>query len=459
MTKRFIVATAEGMKSIPLSAMTPELWRSMTGGDASVGTPADYYRRVPWLYAGVNLIARSVASLPLRWTRGDDVIEDTTRLMPWLQSFGDLLDGLTGDLVLYGAAYVWLGRNARGNPTQLRRLLPSTITPKINATDGLSHFERRVNGALSTLSLEDVVYIWLPNRAGEIGPGVAPAQAALSASGALAAIDSTAENLFSNGAVRPTIAFIDDNMPDAELERVQSTIQRKLSGVKSALGFVAVSKKVEFATIGDPPDNLAMPELTATKREDVATALGVPQTLLFSQAANFATSQQDTLNFYDMTVIPHAMRQLSAFNSQLFSRYGIAVETAEDELELYQQMQGDQVQALSVMHAQRVITVNEFRDRAGFPPLVEPEAAQPPEGETVTVEALPEPDTPARAELRAWQRYQLKRLGSGKAARPFHSEHVPPVLAAALEGQLEGATDAGAIKAAFEDALIWAGYP
>ena len=75
-------------------------------------------------------------------------------------------------------------------------------------------------------------------------------------------------------------------------------------------------------------------------------------------------------------------------------------------------------------------------------------------------DAMPEPDAfeRQRAELRAWQRFAVKRLKEGRALRPFETKYVPPVLAAAIAGQLEDA-DADAVKAVFDGALRWVGYP
>ena len=398
-----------------------------------------------------------MGSLPVKFFRGETELEDGLTDAPWLQSFGDLLDTLAGDLVLYGAAYVFLGRTRMGKPTEARRLLPTSVKPVFDEVAGLTGFTRTANGKKFPLEVADVVYIWLPNRTGELGPGPAPAAAALAAAGVLADIDGAAGNLFANGAIQPTVAFIDDNMPDAELERVESTIKRRLMGVKNALGFAAVTRKVEFATIGEYPDRLAMPELTDTKRQDIGTALGVPSSLLFSEAANYATAQQDDLNFYDKTVIPYAVRLLSAFNTQLFDRYGVVAKTAEEELELYQRQQGEQVAALATMKREGVITVNEFRERTGFAPLAELDAPAPADAE---LDDMPEPEANERDnELRAWQRFVVKRLKDGKALRPFHAEHIPPTLAAAIEGGLAVAESAADVKAVFQDALAWENYP
>lgn len=460
-----VVMSGGRLKSIPLSAMTSEMWTGLFGGEAGQdGSPAFFYEKVPWLFAGVNLIANAAGSMPLRWLNAGGEATDAPDAK-WTQSFGDLMNAVVGDLVMYGAAYVFRGNNRRGIPTELRRLLPTTVKPEIDAVKGLIGFTRSINGQQMPFELDDLIYIWEPNRLGEIGPGTSRARAALAAAGALAGIDTSTAVLFNSGAMRPTIAFFKDSMQDAEVEKAESVIKRRLQGVKNAFGFAAVSGEVSFATLGDKPRDLVMPELTDSKRQDVSTALGVPQTLVFSNAANYATAQQDVLSFYDMTVIPAVRRVLSAMNSQCFEGMGYTVETAEDELEFYQQMQGDQVTALAQMLDRRVIDINEFRERVGFAPLEDPIVEEPePEPQTDDSEDLPEPednpdDRQQRDEMRAWQRFVTRRIRDGRPLRAFETQFIPATTRAAIEGQLEAATDVQAVRAIFDHHAHFVGYP
>ena len=53
--------------------------------------------------------------------------------------------------------------------------------------------------------------------------------------------------------------------------------------------------------VGEGVGELSDSDLVKEKREDIATALGIPQTILFSQAANYATAKEmgePTARFY-----------------------------------------------------------------------------------------------------------------------------------------------------------------
>jgi HK97 family phage portal protein len=438
------------IKNVSPNGLATDIF-GVTGTD-SIG---ELYKTVPFLNAAITLTSNAVGSLPLRVTQNGEAVEGST-IVPFIQSFGDLLNAVTGDLLLYGAAYIWLGRNKKGAATEARRLYPLTITPVFDHTKGLVGFKRNIGQATLELAVTDVVWIWEPNRTAETGPGVSRANVALAAAGMLKNADTAVSNLYANGAILPTVAIMPDPMPPAELDRVQDSFKRMFTGVKNAFSFRVLTRKTEFQTIGEYPDRLALPELTLAKREDIATALGVPHSMLFSNAANYATSRQDAYQFYDTTVIPVAKRILSALNTQLFNAYGIVVDSAEEQLETYQQLNSENVASLSTMFGQGVITVNEFRSRTGFTPVAETSDPAPDNA----TEDVPLPDeglTDAqKAELRAYTRYTTRRLKEGKAARPFKTEHLPPALTAAIEGQLDGATVEGA-KAVFDS--VWAEYP
>jgi hypothetical protein len=130
-------------------------------------------------------------------------------------------------------------------------------------------------------------------------------------------------------------------------------------------------------------------------------------------------------------------------------------------------MQGEQVTALAQMFDRRVVTVNEFRERVGFAPLEDPAMPEEPQSdpeataEAEAADSVPEPDDsdPQKDELRAWQRFVTKRLKDGRPLRAFETKFIPATTKAAIEGQLDGETDVNAVKAVFDEAVRWAGYP
>lgn len=447
-------------KAIPLQQLAPEAW-DQTAGKAPVSVLA-LYSSVPWLYRSVEIISQAVASLPKRLISDDGEVEDPVVMVPYYGELADLFNQWAGDYLLYGACYALVTRRRNGIPVSIRRLSPSTIHPKYDTARGLVGFRRIIGGKEQTLTLDDIAYMFAPNRDSEVGPGIAPAVAALKAAGALFAIDSVIEGLFANGAIRPTLAIFKNPMQEPERERVQSLLRRAITGIRNATKLIALSSDVSLQTIGEYPDRLAMPELTDAKRQDICTALGIPSTLLFSDAANYATAHQDVVNFYDLTVIPLAQRMCATINAQVLNRTRYVLRTAEGELELYQQFEASRVNALSSMFDRGIITVNEYRERMGMGPIAAAPAAEgedEPESEATETEDSEENSPEAAKELRAWGRFAMRRLKLGRPMRPFETRHVPPVLAAAVRADIEAATTADDIKAIIANAIEWLEYP
>jgi SPP1 gp7 family putative phage head morphogenesis protein len=83
-------------------------------------------------------------------------------------------------------------------------------------------------------------------------------------------------------------------------------------------------------------ENLATADLSEERRQDIATALGVPHSIVMSNAANYATAQQDTLSFYDMTIIPSLSYITEIVNESLLGPAGYRIELRPEEMSIYQ---------------------------------------------------------------------------------------------------------------------------
>ena len=326
------LTTVNGVKSIPIRNMPPEAWTSVFGDPTS----DDVYslaRSVPWLYRGINVIAEAVVNLP----RNCEALDDAGVRI----DYPTLLTDLVGDYLLAGAMFACMEENQAGNNRTMRRFHPKTIKLVTDPQKGLVGFERNLRDNTPTFyDVTELAYSWIPSRTSEIAIGDAPATAAIRASGLLNSIDDHAVKYFEAGAINPTIAKIADfqSYPESEQERTKSILNRLFGrGVDSAHRVAPVGTNIEFETIGSPMSDLAVPELTNAKREDISTALGIPQSLLFSNATNFATAQQDNRHFYEKTIIPLARKIETMFN-HYFIQYGIddALIFNEQQLEVFQ---------------------------------------------------------------------------------------------------------------------------
>jgi len=510
------IRLTDNLKGVPISAMPEEAWTYLAGHGADTDRRVlEYYQSVPWLYRGVNLRMETIKALPYRIRAGDDMVAleefDLAGRLGFRVNLRALLAQWEGHLTLFGAAYADRQRN-RVRATGLRVLHPLTIRPVTNAEQGLTGFRRTVQGSGDRLyEVDDLVYVWLPNMEYEIGPGTPPAKAALHAAGMLKSMQLLGQIRFEKGALKPMLLLVPDGTGEADRERLESWARRLVGGLRNAFSVTAVREGVKLAEVGSDVGDLAMPELTTVQREDIATALGIPQTLLFSNAANYATSENDYRQFYDTTVIPSAQRMCEALTEQLLSNYGLILEEAHEELELYQDdKEAESYKLLAALEA-GTVSPDEVRARLdmddldeatrtaiyehlravavaknpqlGLPsPAAEGIMAPPARDDQARDSAAEEGGEGARESVTAeagtagaassgntrrvseladdldrWERKALRRFEEGKPHRAleFESVAIPDTLAEAIRGALETAQTAADVRAAF----MWADYP
>lgn len=453
-----LVVARDSIRAISLNQLPPEAWTSITGGgDRESGDVAKLFERVPWVYRAVQMRAQSLSALPFAVLKGDT--EQDIDKIGFLRGFVQLLYRIEQSLLLYGAAYVLPERN-RVVTRGLRWLSPLTIKPIFDKDKGLTGFERTLGNRIApqTFKPDEIIYFWLPDAENELGPGKSPAYSALAAAGALHNIDKFTAAFFERGAINATLLQIEGNPPQTEMERLQAWWKRMLSGVKKAYETVAIRASVKPITVGAPPKDLAMPQLTKDKREDIATAFGVPYSLVFSNASNYATAQQDDLNFYTKTVIPEARNIQEAFNQQFFEPLGLRLNFQPERLEIFQGIESRKADKLVALLVAGVMTVNEVREQMELPPLPEedePEAAPIEEDASPAVDT-PKPDEKAiHADKQRWQKKALKSLKDGKPAFvPFTSDVIPAYDHLAISAALVGASSADEVRAIFKRELV-----
>lgn len=468
-----VTGSETGLKSIPLQNVPREAWTSLTGGD--VGATGDIdtlYENIPWLYRGVNAICNALDGIEHVVHRGDkDGPEMEEADLPFEVNLGELLDNWARMMTLRGAAYAFIERN-RVRVLKVRPLHPATMTPKYDKQQGLVGFKRRLGSSEILLTLDDVAYVWQPNHKTEIGPGTSPVRAALRAAGFLDSMDEYGTGYFKNGALNPTIIEMHEDTSDQDLERMESWYKRMLTGVKNAFGVKAAAGKVAAHTLGSSMKDLIVPELSNSKREDVATALGVPQTMMFSNAANYATAQQDDLHFYDKTVLPLDKKIVDALNKQVFQPMGLFLVAHTERMELFQRQEAAKAYSLAQLYLTSVVTREEAREQMGLPPTTkgtfyERRPAQNGGGNATFVakpddeQAQDKVDNPQNDLMKKWRTMALKRLKEGKPEKmaTFEGDGLNAVTAAAIRGALKDAKTASRVNAVFDDAMAWRNYP
>ena len=487
MPKSSIIAY-DSTKAIPLSAISR--WEDFFGDSDSSTTlkEQDAYTKVSWVRRCVDLRANALSSIPFAVYRG----KAGSAEVEW--EYADQLPALlwqtSAALQIYGRAYWMRQRNRYGVDKGFRWLLPTSIAPKFDREKGLVGFEREVKGVRYPLEVEDLVYFWLPPTGAELGPGDGWVTTALPAAEIVNAADVMITNYFGRGAILTTLLSVQGSPPRSELDRLEAWWKRLLKGVKSAGETVAIRAEVEPKVIGTPLDQVALEQVVDMARQQIATAAGVPQTML-EDAANFATAQEHHKSLYSETVVPEAVLIEGALNDQVFGPQGQTFNMDWQSLDVFQVDEASRSESLvrltqaglpvefamellgfdlpNEMTYQQLTDMLEKHKAAETPAQLRPFAGQGvtlPETTPVLPETAPTMTRAVSDDLDRWRRKSLSSLKAGNVADvPFVSEVIPDATAAVLHERLSVASTDEEVRAAFQppfrdcDADEYEGYP
>jgi HK97 family phage portal protein len=343
------------LKSKDLSAWTADEWQMVFGsyfGGTEVSARS-LYSVVGWLYACVNLRADRVSSMPFAIFRGNDKIlsdSDDLTAYPFLDNFTDLLELTESSLCLLGYAYWFKARNLRNQPLGLRWFAPDTIQVLYDRQQGIVGFRRLLDPTRSIMAgidftTDDIVYFRLPNAFSELEPGTPPAQAALADATVLQHMNDFKSTFFGRGAIKATILSLSPETGDAEVQKIDAWWKRFFAGVKNSWNTKAMRGPLEAVVVGEGLESLSNSELTIESRQAIATALGVPDSIISANASNFATAQQDEVNFLMNSIIPESRLIERTLNRQLFQPAGLRLHFEPERLKAMQEDEAERARS------------------------------------------------------------------------------------------------------------------
>lgn len=474
------------LKSVSLNELPREAWQFITGGDTTSGDIGNYMRSIPWMFRGVDIRSNAITNIPFVIMKGDDIFDDSENwenklgFMPHPQQLFGLIEA---SLTIFGYSYLFKEQSAFKNKN-LRYLLPTTVKPKINEQTGEIKFTRTINGKPAQYTPDDIVYLWKPDPFVELGPPTAsPAMAAANACGVLLNVDLFASQFFKQGAVKTTLLTTQNIMP-AERDRLKSWWKRVLGMDRAWQTDIINAEKIEPVQIGEGLESLQNNDLTEAKRIDIAASLGIPYSVLFSNASNRATAEQDDLHLYDKTIIPEANFIQATLNEQVLEPLGYKLQFQPDQMSIYQKDENERAQSLihlinalekpeEFLLASKILgydidletlaeieamiaAKNERRDTMAN--LI-PTKPSEPELEQAQNDEEEQPENLRMIDLEKWETKSLNRVKQGRPADcPFESEHIEPLTRASIKGALSEAESEEDVRAVFAD-LTWVGYP
>jgi len=489
-----------GTKSSLLWDEKTDAWVYISGEPERPENPKSYFKIVPTLYRAVDRRAKSIATLPWALMKGEteyetsDAYENKDGLV---SNMFNMLYLIEASMTLTGQAYWKREQNVAGYD-KLRHLIPTSLNlNEERATRGELVWTRYdpVLKRDREYTPKEIIYFWYLDPYVEIGPPSSwPVQAAMAACGVLANIDEFARNFFMRGAIKAML-FAMEGISPQEGQKFESWWKRFVGGINNAFTTkVLNAAKVTPVVVGEGIKELENVSITQDKREEVAVALDIPFSLLFSNAANYATAERDKLNWYEDFVVPEAEFIAGILNEQVYEPLGLRLEFRPETLDIFQEDETQRATAMSAFMdalekantfemAQALFLIYgvEVSDEAMS--LIEKHYSQKEEmaaqiqagvaeGQEQPEEEDDEPIPPApkaaaglplaglpmdiqqlSRELSIWQSKCLSALKRGEPAADvsFVPVLIPAEKHAAIAARLETATTAEEVKAAFRD--------
>jgi len=492
------------MKSInPWDVDDPRGWTVLGNGTAT----GELWQRVPWFYRGMKDRANNVSSMPWGIYAGEDEVSNSAN---WRDAKPAMLDFITNprrlfsqieqSLVIAGKAYLALECNKSGYVKGMKYLNPSTIEEVYDkATGEITGYLRKINGKQipctpANMPPENgkvqILAIYDPDYTAEIGPGCASdGLAAMTAAGVLLSYDEFTRSYFDRGAIKASIMTIESGTPQ-EQERLQAWWTDVVSGVRNAFtGLVFRGKVNSPVVIGDGLEAISngADTLATQRRQDISTALGIPESRLWSSAANYATRKEDEAAYYRGTIIPECGLIREALNEQLFTKEhkldGWHIEFQPETLDVFQEDETSRAGALGQLTTAGIPLVTAMEilgydltdeqweairekdepEPEEVPAIVQPEAVVIPEIEPVeevedeTAPMMSDADRIAstRAMLKNWER-KCKHVHkmTGSADVEWVTDLLPASQVEDIKQSLQACETAAQIKGVFAGVIV-----
>ena len=391
-------------------------------GDKQQAPPAEVLSfGTSWLYAAYKTKARHVAAIPHIITkgRGKKPVELDIDM-----DLRDLVERVhMSTFSIYGYSYLLKLKSRGGRLLGVRWLDPTQVSYDLDhRTNQLLGF--RYNGLFYPVDKRgncDIVYFWLPTLR-DIGPGL-PTSSVLEHSATALRYSTIMLSLFyQQGGMPLTIVPLPNGVGREEGERIEGRLQRMMAGVRNAFRFVVLNREIVPQRLGANPNELDYSPIRKELLAEICAVTGVPQFILTGEntggLGSDSTAHQARLLF-TQNFIAERLWIDNILNRQLFNEIDHTLTSEPNKLEIVQEAQLLQVQAVNTAVGQPVMTVDEGREFLGLPPLPKQEMESPQEELPQEEDDDTPEDDPAAEERKTLRNWIAKRIKKSKPLNGF----------------------------------------
>lgn len=292
--------------------------------------------RVPAVACAVGLIAETTGGLPFKLfaREGKSALTDhpAYRLIhdeanPWT-SAEELREEITTDALLRGHGYALVIRNGMGDPLELHRLDPDTVTPETTQDGEPVYRVRQANGGDRLHPYTEILHLTAFG-------GVSPITLGREAIGLAIAAESHLSGFHANGG-RPSGIIKHPGKLDADAAKKITASWFTSHGGNKAGGTALLDEGMDYLPVTGTHADAQFLENRIEQVREIARIFRVPPTLLMELTrGTWSNTEEMGRQFLTMTLRPWLKRWQAAYSRVLLTpdeRRALYVEAVVDDL-------------------------------------------------------------------------------------------------------------------------------
>lgn len=336
------------------------------------------YSRIVWVFKAVEAIAANAARLPYRVKDGEEVLDDhplyrvlNGRANP-LETGREFRKRLMAQVLLSKAgAFVEVTSSNGGDIARLD-LLPPGRTRPVPGRNGvlIDHFElSRADGTLRQIEPDRVRWFREPHPTDPFS-GITPLEAA----GMSAELDYFARlynvSFLKNDGRPGGVLAINGEMDPREMDRIEHRFRK---GPTEAGNLTVINGEVSYVDLAARPRDVQYESLSKIAKNEVLCAFGTPESILgYAADRSYSNAEQEQLNFWQVTMPPWLDLLATTLDGDTSDDLVGFFDTSS--IEVLQRAEANRREEARKEFELGLISVNEYRDRAGYDDVDRPRA-------------------------------------------------------------------------------------
>jgi len=327
-----ILSRIKGLFQRRSSAANPSEWLvKMFGGAVSasgLSIAEEDMLKVSAVFACVNLISNTIASLPLPVYRRlqprgkerarDHYLYDILQYEPnpEMTAF-DFRKAMQVQLELYGNAYANIVYDMAGRVKELWPIPTPYVRPVIDDSRMIKAYEVSLpDGKVAVLPRDEMFHL---RGLGDGFMGFKPLQYARELVGLALAAEQYGASFFANGAVASGIVEFPGRLTPEALQQFKESFKEKYEGLGNKHRIIFLEQGLKFNQLTIPNDNAQFLETRKYQVEEVARFFGVPPHKIGAlDRATFSNIEHQAMEFVQDCIRPRVVNWEQQIRRQLF---------------------------------------------------------------------------------------------------------------------------------------------